>query len=150
MSCLFTDLPAIASGDRIAILDPHEEYFRDEKGRGNSVNMYYFDEGLLEEETRDQFMPFHDVFGCNLEDSDSYEGTLFRFPLRTKASELSDKGYTKEKVMTLFDSLQEEASVVLLFLKSICSISLYDRSKKMAPASVSLKSKFQKIRVTKL
>ena len=129
MSCLFTDLPAIASGDRIAILDPHEEYFRDEKGRGNSVNMYYFDEGLLEEETRDQFMPFHDVFGCNLEDSDSYEGTLFRFPLRTKASELSDKGYTKEKVMTLFDSLQEEASVVLLFLKSICSISLYDRSK---------------------
>ena len=129
MSCLFTDLPAIASGDRIAIFDPHEEYFRDEKGRGNSVNMYYFEEGLLEEETSDQFMPFHDVFGCNLEDSDSYEGTLFRFPLRTKASELSDKEYTKEKVMTLFDSLQEEASVVLLFLKNICSISLYDRSK---------------------
>ena len=126
---LFADLPAIASDDRIAILDPHEEYFRDEKGRGNSVSMYYFDEGLLEEETRDQFMPFHDVFGCNLEDSDSYEGTLFRFPLRTTASELCDKEYTKEKVITLFDSLQEEASVVLLFLKSICSISLYDRSK---------------------
>ena len=126
---LFADLPAIASDDRIAILDPHEEYFRDEKGRGNSVNMYYFDEGLLEEETRDQFMPFHDVFGCNLEDSERYEGTLFRFPLRTRASELCDKEYTKEKVMTLFDSLQEEASVVLLFLKSICSISLYDRSK---------------------
>ena len=129
MCCLFADLPGIASGDRIAIFDPHEKYFRDERGRGNSVSMYYFEEQLLQEETRDQFMPFHDVFGCNLEDSDSYEGTLFRFPLRTTASELSDNEYTKEKVMSLFGSLQEEASVVLLFLKSICSISLWNRSK---------------------
>ena len=129
MFCLFADLPGIASGDRIAIFDPHEEYFRDKRGRGNSVNMYYFEEQLLQEETRDQFMPFHDVFGSNLEDSDSYEGTVFRFPLRTTASELSDKGYTKEKVMSLFESLKEEASVVLLFLKSICSISLWNRSK---------------------
>ncbi len=90
--------------------------------------MYYFDEGLLQEKTRDQFTPFHDIFGCNLQDQENYEGTLFRFPLRTTASELSTEGYTKEKVLKLFDSLQKEASVVLLFLKNICSISLYKRS----------------------
>ena len=128
LSYLFADLPGIASGDIIAFLDPHEEYFRNEKGRGSSVTSYYFEEELLQEKTRDQFMPFHDTFGCNLDDSENYEGTLFRFPLRTTASELSDEGYTKEKVLKLFDSLQKEASVVLLFLKNICSISLHKRS----------------------
>ena len=128
LAYLFADLPGIASGDTIAFLDPHEEYFRNEKGRGSSVTSYYFDEELLQEKTRDQFMPFHDTFGCNLDDSENYEGTLFRFPLRTTASELSDEGYTKEKVLKLFDSLQKEASVVLLFLKNICSISLHKRS----------------------
>ncbi|XP_028405565.1 sacsin-like [Dendronephthya gigantea] len=123
-----TDLPAIASGDKIAILDPHEEYFRDRKGRGSSVTFFYLDENPLHEKTRDQFMPFHDVFGCDLESSKNYEGTLFRFPLRITPSELSNKGYTKDKVLDLFRSLQEEASVVLLFLKNICSISLYKRS----------------------
>ena len=128
LSYLFADLPGIASGDTIAFLDPHEEYFRNKKGRGSSVTSYYFDEELLQEKTRDQFMPFHDTFGCNLDDSENYEGTLFRFPLRTTASELSDEGYTKEKVLKLFDSLEKEASVVLLFLKNICSISLHKRS----------------------
>ena len=74
-------------------------------------------------------MPFQDVFGCDLKDSEKYEGTLFRFPLRTKASELSKEGYSEEKVLKLFDSLQTEASVVLLFLKNICSISLHKRFK---------------------
>ena len=125
----FADLPGIVSGDRITFLDPHEEYFRDEKGRGNSVISYYFDEDLLQERPiRDQFMPFHDIFGCNLQDAQDYDGTLFRFPLRKMASELSAEKYTEEKVLKLFNSLQEEASVVLLFLKNICTINLYERS----------------------
>ena len=123
-----SDLPGIASDDRITFLDPHEKYFSDQRGRKCAAAMYYFDRDLNENPIKDQFMPFHDIFGCNAQSGENYNGTLFRFPLRTTASELSTEGYSEEKVLKLFDSLEEEASVILLFLKNICSISLYKRS----------------------
>ena len=55
-----------------------------------------------------------------------YNGTLFRFPLRGVASDLSKKTYTAEKVRKLFNALKEEASVILLFLKNIEEISLFE------------------------
>ena len=55
-----------------------------------------------------------------------YSGTLFRFPLRSAASDLSKKTYTAEKVRKLFNALKEEASVILLFLKNIEEIGLFE------------------------
>ena len=104
----------------MAFLDPHEKYFeRGEPGRefstADPLLKNYFD----------QFKPFHKIFDCNL--NNYYSGTLFRFPLRTQASQLSTKIYTREMVNTLFDSLKNEASAILLFLKNVDSISLYER-----------------------
>ena len=116
------DLPSIVSGKRVAFLDPHEKYFEHgEPGREFSIA-----DPLLENHF-DQFKPFHKIFDCDLKHQSYYSGTLFRFPLRTQPSELSTKIYTKEMVDTLFDSFKKEASAILLFLKNVDSISLYEQ-----------------------
>ena len=64
------------------------------------------------------------------DDDDNYfDGTIFRFPLRSPhtISKLSETTYSSEKVFqNLFCSLEEEAEMLLLFLKNITSISLYE------------------------
>ncbi|XP_046843110.1 sacsin-like [Xenia sp. Carnegie-2017] len=118
-----TDLPSIASGNRIAFLDPHEKYFV----RGEPGQAFSLEDPLLDEHF-DQFHPFHKILECDLSQGiHHYDGTLFRFPLRTQPSELSQKIYTKEMVMSLFESFRNEAHAILLFLKNIESISLYER-----------------------
>ena len=73
-------------------------------------------------------MPYEDVLDCKIS-SLFYSGTLFRFPLRSEPSDLSKKKYTADKVRKLFDALKEEASVILLFLKNIEEIALFETDK---------------------
>ena len=111
------------SGDAIAFLDPHEVHFeRNETGKMFSLN----DRPL--QEHRDQFLPYEDVLDCKIS-TQFYNGTLFRFPLRSEPSDLSKKNYTPDKVRQLFDALQKEASVILLFLKNIEEIALFETDK---------------------
>ncbi|XP_041369664.1 sacsin-like [Gigantopelta aegis] len=56
-----------------------------------------------------------------------YEGTLFWFPLRQRKSELSENVYTEKDIMDLFKVFVPEAKITLLFLKSLESISLFQR-----------------------
>ncbi|XP_074631900.1 sacsin-like [Acropora palmata] len=115
-----TDLPSIVSGDAIAFLDPHEVHFdRNETGK-----MFSLKDRPLQEH-RDQFLPYEDVLDCKIS-TQFYNGTLFRFPLRNEPSDLSQKNYTPDKVRQLFDALQKEASVILLFLKNIEEIALFE------------------------
>lgn len=108
------------SGDAIAFLDPHEIHFgRSETGRQFSLG----DQPLRQ--CRDQFLPYEDVLDCKIS-TQFYNGTLFRFPLRGEPSDLSNKNYTAEKVRQLFHALQKEASVILLFLKNIEEIALFE------------------------
>ena len=55
-----------------------------------------------------------------------YAKTLFRFPLRTRASGLSENIYTVEKLIELIDALRSEAKLLLLFLRSIQTIEVYN------------------------
>ena len=70
-------------------------------------------------------MPYEDVLDCKIS-TQFYNGTLFRFPLRREPSDLSKTNYTPEKVRHLFDALRKEASVILLFLKNIEEITLFE------------------------
>ncbi len=119
MLCCCLDLPSIVSGSTVAFLDPHEKYFV----RGEPGQAFSTEDPLLAPENFDQFEPFHQMFGCNLNQGNCYSGTLFRFPLRTQPSQLSNKIYTRDMVETLFDSFKNEASAILLFLKNVDSIS---------------------------
>ena len=110
------------SGKSIGFLDPHKVCFNNDY----SGKEYDIKTMLLEGEIRDQFEPFQGVFDFDFQ-KEYYKSTLFRFPLRICPSKLSDTKYTKDKVDKLFESLQEEASIILLFMKNIQHISVYER-----------------------
>ena len=76
---------------------------------------------------RDQFSPYENVLGCDIS-SGYFNGTLFRLPLRKWPSKISIKPYTAAKVNGLFESFMEEAPVILLFLKNVETISIYETS----------------------
>ena len=108
------------SGDSVVFLDPHETHF----GRGETGQRFSLEDELLEIH-EDQFKPYENVLDCKIS-TQFYNGTLFRFPLRSGPSDLSKKVYSKEKVRKLFQALKEEAPVILLFLKNIEEIALFE------------------------
>ena len=116
------------SGERLAFLDPHEKYFgRSETGQSFNLNDADPEEKPPLTEFYDQFSPFEGVLGCRISKK-RYQGTLFRFPLRNEPSDLSKKTYSADKVRSLFKSLQQEASLILLFLKNVDKICIYETS----------------------
>ena len=72
---------------------------------------------------KDQFSPYN-VLGCNV--TKPYNGTLFRFPLRRRPSELSPNVCTTDRIRDLFQSFQVDAHLVLLFLKAVEAITIYE------------------------
>ncbi|XP_028319755.1 sacsin isoform X3 [Gouania willdenowi] len=121
-----TDVPSIFSGDQIAMLDPHQTLF----GVNESGQCWNLKSDMKEiTELNDQFAPYIGMFGSSEEilKEGSFPGTLFRFPLRMKPSQLSSNIYNKEKVLELFESFKADAETVLLFLKSVQKISLHVR-----------------------
>ena len=79
----------------------------------------------------DQFLPYKGIFNCNAEvfSRGYYSGTLFRFPLRSTSSRLSQTLYSAGRVQSLFESFIADAHLVLLFLRNLESIELYTREK---------------------
>lgn len=126
MLFLCSDVPSIFSGDQIAMLDPHQTLF----GVNESGQCWNLKTDTKEiSELTDQFAPYIGMFESSektIKDG-SFPGTLFRFPLRMKPSQLSVNIYNKEKVLELFESFRADADTVLLFLKSVQKISLHVR-----------------------
>ena len=114
------------SMSQIGVIDPHEKCF--EEGRtGYSWDIR--DDGDIMNTIPDQFAPYRGVFDGS-EDiftTGSYTGTLFRFPLRTEPSKLSETLYSGDKINDLFNSFMADAHLVLLFMQHLESIELYAR-----------------------
>lgn len=121
--CCLTDLPSVVSDHYIAFLDPQETFF----GAGETGRRFDLRDSLLERYS-DQFAPYEDVLGCKLS-SGILNGTLFRFPLRKWPSRVSVKPYSGTKVKALFESLIEEAPILLLFLKNVETITFYETTR---------------------
>ncbi|KAG7253716.1 hypothetical protein CRUP_023161, partial [Coryphaenoides rupestris] len=121
-----TDVPSIFSSDQIGMLDPHQTLF----GVHESGQCWNLKTDIKEvTELTDQFAPYFGIFGSSektIKDG-SFPGTLFRFPLRMKPSQLSGNIYNKEKILELFESFKADADTVLLFLKSVQKVSLHMR-----------------------
>ena len=114
------------STSQIGIIDPHEKCFG-ERRTGNSWDIRK-DRDIMNA-IPDQFAPYRGVFDCpeDIFTRGSYRGTLFRFPLRTEQSELSETLYSAEKVNDLFNGFMADAHLVLLFMQHLESIELYAR-----------------------
>jgi len=123
---IHSDVPSIFSSEQIGILDPHQTLF----GVYESGQCWNLKTDIKEvTELTDQFAPYFGIFGSSeqtIKDG-SFPGTLFRFPLRMKPSQLSGNIYNKEKILELFESFKADADTVLLFLKSVQKVSLHMR-----------------------
>lgn len=128
---IFTDLPCVFSSKHLAIFDPQKMMFGDDQdGYQWSMNDEEDKESLLN--LKDQFQPFQTIVSVVnnsswdkvISEEQYFKGTLFRFPLRNEASEISDTLYDSMKVKQLFDSFIADADISLLFLRNVSSIAL--------------------------
>ena len=125
---MITDLPCIISGDIFAILDPHMININCKDEHGVPLTGTYI--SVTDLCTSSSLLScYNGLFGFEVPLDNYFNGTIFRFPLRSPraVSKLSETTYSSEKVFqNLFCSLEEEAEMLLLFLKNITSISLYE------------------------
>ena len=113
----YLDIPTIISGGTVAYLDPQEKVWIHQSGQK-------FPLCKLQEKYRDALAPFNNVAGFNLCEP-YYPKTLFRFPLRTSISELSENIYSLQRLEELIDALRGEAKLLLPFLRSVDTIEVH-------------------------
>ena len=113
---LTSDIPTIVSGQMkmVGILDPQEEVWKGESGM-----CYAFSEVC---KFKDTVAPYQQI--CKF--LKPFHGTLFRFPLRTKASKLSNKCHNILSLQKLLDALRKEADCLLLFLRSVTKVEIIE------------------------
>ena len=125
-----TDVPSFISGQNMVIFDPHTTHLN-KALPGNSpglrINLMTLKNQRLLKRMNNQFKPFHGVLGCDLLKTDpSFQGTLFRLPLRTGqqavSSEIRNISYSKEEMVTLLKQLAEAIGNVLLFTQNLREI----------------------------
>ncbi|KAJ8747299.1 hypothetical protein K2173_011564 [Erythroxylum novogranatense] len=121
----FTDLPMFVSGENIVMFDPHACNLPGISPSHPGLRIKYVGRKILEQ-FPDQFSPFLH-FGCDMQHP--FEGTLFRFPLRSAAvaqrSQIKKQGYAREDVLSLFTSFSGVVCDTLLFLRNVKRISIF-------------------------
>ncbi|WP_442933047.1 sacsin N-terminal ATP-binding-like domain-containing protein [Microcoleus sp. herbarium7] len=122
-----TDFPSFVSRDRIIFFDPHGAAIpgtsRQEPGREwNLAEAKWY-------EKYPDFMQVYAAGGLPFGDK-NFQGTLFRLPLRTaesaKNSEIRKQAFTESNVKELLDELRQSGEELLLFLKSVREIRVYE------------------------
>ena len=129
-----TDVPMFVSKNYFVILDPNTSHLgtaiKDTRKTCMKINLNKNVRNL--QTFKNQFKPFNGVFGCDLsldKEDYSYDGTLFRFPLRTReqaaVSEIRDKFYDDHEMRELFEMFLEKANKVLLFTQNVFRVGMY-------------------------
>ena len=142
-----TEVPCFLSRHSIVIFDPHRRHLgrciRDRSRPGVRIDLRRHRRSLRR--FGNQFRPWDGVFGCDLLHTrlttqasattiaDSYDGTLFRLPLRTanqaSVSEICSRPYTDHDVRDLLRMLSEAAESILMFAQNVVRISVYHLKK---------------------
>ena len=115
------------SDGSVGILDPQEQIYPGKAGKKIELDWFF-----TEPQYSGHTSCFLSYFNCD--GSYTYDGTIFRFPLRTRESNSQIKPdglYDTTRVLkTLFEPLKLEASNILLFLKNVKSIQLFKKQGK--------------------
>ncbi len=125
-----TDVPMFVSGTKIVMFDPQATFVPgiNPANPGKMVDCSKENGRKLVQSLPQVFDPLK-VFGCKLEGED-FNGTTFRFALRTaeqaKVSRLSRQSHPIDKMRELLSQLASVASEMLLFLKNVECIEIYD------------------------
>ena len=118
----YADLPMVVSKKHIALIDPHRKCVSNKRGSaGKRIRLCKFFKSKSHAST------FESVFSLNTKRG-SYDGTIFRFPLRQEGSfsEISNNTCTPQMILDdLFEPLKSESAYILLFLQNVKCISLW-------------------------
>lgn len=121
-----TDLPAFVSGKYLVFFDPHCSILPNASA-ANPGKRIDFATSAFASTYPDTCSPFN-AFGCDMKKP--FTGTLFRFALRTEAmaaqSGISKQVYTLQRMRELLQDLQAEAHLLLIFLKSIEKLKIFE------------------------
>ena len=137
-----TDVPSFLSGEHLVVFDPnmyHISKVIDGKMRGGGFMLSLADNKHVLSLYPDQFLPYHQLFGCDMsaEGTFHFDGTLFRLPFRTseqaKDSDISKEPYTADNVNNLVKSLKDSASTLLLFTQNVKEVRVFEISKNSNP-----------------
>ena len=116
-----TDIPSFVSDDLLYVFDPTLTYLKDEiRNPALPGKKVHFTSSFVSRSK--QLAPYVDLFG--FDPQSRYKGTMFRFPFRKTASDLSGKIYTEDEVERLNSQVQNSCSRLLIFLQSIKSITI--------------------------
>lgn len=123
-----TDVPSLVSGNSIVFFDPHTTHLPNAHSQAPGIRINFLQSDLVST-FPDQFSPFQDyqqIFNCKLDEP--FNGTLFRFPLRTstvaKMSEIKSEMTSVQTVKHILSEFALFAKETLLFLRYISSIEL--------------------------
>jgi len=132
-----TDVPMFVSRNYFVILDPHTSYLGKviKNNRKPGIRVDLNKDVKVLRKFRDQFKPFNGIFGCNLhpdKEDNSFDGTLFRFPLRTREqaakSEIKKLFYSDQEVMQLLQMLLDRGKSLLLFTQNVLHLEVHRTS----------------------
>uniref|UniRef100_A0A1X7UXC8 Sacsin/Nov domain-containing protein n=1 Tax=Amphimedon queenslandica TaxID=400682 RepID=A0A1X7UXC8_AMPQE len=112
-----TDVPSFVSGEWLYIFDPTLQFLKgvvhDQSKPGKKIK---YQQSKIFSNCQD-LVPYEGLFGfSSLSD---YEGTMFRFPFRTSASQISSTVYNEHLVEDIKRDLIECGSKLLLFLQHV-------------------------------
>ena len=127
-------MPTIASGNKLAIFDPHERYFLDYKCH-RGIQFDFSNENHQDEFIKrysDQFAPFAPFNPMGLDLKSEFKGSLFRFPIRNKeaaeCSKLSSEYQELDKLIydEILSSFFKDLRLILVFLKNLERVEVYE------------------------
>ena len=125
-----TDVPMFVSGNKIVMFDPQATFVPgiNPANPGKMIDCSKPNGRSLVNGLPVVFDPLK-VFGCDLSGKD-FDGTIFRFALRTKeqaaVSRLSHQSHELGEMRDLMKDFASIASSMLLFLKNVECIEIYD------------------------
>ena len=129
-----TDVPMFVSRNYFAVFDPHTSYLgkaiKSKRRPGIKIDLNRDVKKL--QNFKNQFKPFNGIFGCDLhldKEENSFDGTLFRFPLRTRKqaakSEIKDLCYDEQEMVKLLKMFLEKSKSLLLFAQNVFRLEVY-------------------------
>ena len=124
-----TDVPSFVSRSRLQLLDPLTRFLTDATSESSPGIFFDFveEQEALAAFYADQIGPYDGIFGCKVLGAlKEFDGTLFRFPFRSEASEISTRVFQREQIDQLKDVLINQGDTLLVFLQHLRRIELYE------------------------
>lgn len=125
-----TDVPSFVSGTSYVIFDPHLSYVEGKNQTpGVRYNFAKEKNSVMLKKLSGQFKPFKEVFGCDIQNVGSYDGTLFRLPLRTPqqavVSDICKTSYQRAEMIELLKKFSDIIGEILLFTQNVKEIKVF-------------------------